>query len=174
MRKSWMAIGLVLIAAALALGAAACDDDDKDTATATATPGAAADTPTPGGGAQSEVTATLTEYTITLNTDSVPAGAVTFTASNIGGATHEFVVIKTDLASDALPAAADGSVDEEGAGIEVAGEAEDILAGEEATVELDLGAGAYVLICNVVDTDSSGNAVSHYDQGMHTAFTVTD
>ena len=173
MRRRLTIIGLLLVAGALAIGAVACDDDKKDTAAATATPGAA-DTPTPGGSAQSEVTATLTEYTITLNADSVPSGIVTFNATNGGTSTHEFVVIKTDLAADALPTAVDGSVDEEGAGIEVAGEAEDILAEQEATVELTLGAGDYVLICNVVDTDTAGNAVSHYAEGMYTAFTVTD
>jgi hypothetical protein len=47
--------------------------------------------------------------------------------------THEFVVFKTDLAADALPTASDGSVDEEGEGVELVDEIEDIAVGDTPT-----------------------------------------
>ena len=97
---------------------------------------------------------------------------VSFAVHWIRAEIHEFVIIKTDLEPDALPTAADGSVDEAGAGIEVIDEIEDIPAGESADpLAVDLEAGSYVLICNIVDEDVSPPE-SHYQEGMHTAFTV--
>ena len=83
---------------------------------------------------------------------------------------HEFVVFKTDLAPDALPTGEDGSVDEEGEGVELKDEIEDIAVGDTPTLTLDLDAGSYVFICNIVD--DGRRRVSHYQQGMRVAFTV--
>ncbi len=63
--------------------------------------------------------------------------------------------------------AEDGSVDEEGEGIELIDEIEDIPVGESQDVTAPLDAGSYVLICNIVE---SGEV--HYTLGMRTAFTV--
>jgi uncharacterized cupredoxin-like copper-binding protein len=119
-----------------------------------------------------DINATLEEWKITLSPTTGAAGEVTFTIDNIGEKDHEFVVVKTDLAPDALPTIAEGdetgTVDEEGAGIEAMGEEEDILAGTDNTVlKLTLAAGSYVIFCNVHDED-----LVHYQKGMHTAFTV--
>ena len=62
------------------------------------------------------VTATLgDDMRITLDRYSVPAGDVRFLVSNVGQATHELVVLKTDLAADSLVANPDvvGKVEEE-------------------------------------------------------------
>lgn len=120
-----------------------------------------------------DIKATLEEWKITLNPTTGAAGEVTFTINNQGEKDHEFVVVKTDLASDALPTIAEGdeagTVDEEGAGIEAAGEMEDILAGTDDNVlTLTLTAGHYVIFCNVHDED-----LVHYQKGMHTEFTVS-
>ena len=57
---------------------------------------------------------------------SAAAGDVTFNATNTGpDDVHEFVVFLTDLAPDALPTNEDGSVDEEGEGLELQGEIEE-------------------------------------------------
>ena len=104
--------------------------------------------------------------------DSVPAGSVTFRATNEGPEDHhELVVIQTDLAPDALPTAEDGSADEAGEGIEVIGEIEEFDVGGTQTGTFDLQAGNYVLICNVVE-EHEGEVEAHYKLGMRAAFTV--
>lgn len=120
-----------------------------------------------------DINATLEEWKITLSPSTGAAGEITFTIDNTGEKDHEFVVVKTDLAPDALPTIAEGdeagTVDEEGAGIEAMGEEEDILAGTDNTVlKLTLTAGHYVIFCNVHDED-----LVHYQKGMHTDFTVS-
>ena len=80
---------------------------------------------------------------------------------------HEFVVIRTDLAPDALPTNDDGSVNEDGDGIEVIDEVEELEVGDSDDLTVSLEPGAYVLICNIVESDES-----HYQFGMRTAFTV--
>lgn len=119
------------------------------------------------------VNVTLTEWAVILDKTSVPAGSVFFHVTNAGTKfKHEFVVIKTDLAPDALPADSTGRVDEEGgAGITYIGEVEELEIGASGDVSLPLTAGKYVLICNIVE--AGGGHESHYDQGMRVAFTVT-
>jgi uncharacterized cupredoxin-like copper-binding protein len=117
------------------------------------------------------VNVTVQEFAVIPDTTSAPAGEVTFTVTNTGpDDVHEFVVVKTDLAPEALPTEANGSVDETGAGIEPVDEIEDIAVGDTQTVAVDLDAGSYVLMCNIYD---KAEKESHYQQGMHTAFTVT-
>jgi len=99
---------------------------------------------------------------------STSAGSVTFNVKNTGPKdAHEMVVIKTDLAPEALPTKADGSIDEEGAGVTAMGEVEEVAVGTSKTVTIDLAPGKYVLVCNVVDGDEI-----HYKLGMRTAFEV--
>lgn len=123
-----------------------------------------------GGGEATTVSVTLQEFSVIPAQDSAPAGSVTFEATNDGpNDVHEFVVIKTDLAPDALPTDETGAVDEEGEGIEVVDEIEDIAVGDTQSVTVDLEAGSYVLICNIYDADEQE---AHYQEGMRTAFTV--
>jgi uncharacterized cupredoxin-like copper-binding protein len=115
---------------------------------------------------------TLQEFSVTPAPKSAPAGQVTFDAKNTGPKDpHELVVIKTDLAPDALPTTSEGKVDENGAGIEVIGEIEEFKVGETQSKAFDLTAGSYVLICNVVE-EEEGKTEAHYKQGMRTDFTV--
>ena len=44
----------------------------------------------------------LGEWFVDLDSDSVPAGSITFDVINRGGQPHEFIIIQTDLAPDAL------------------------------------------------------------------------
>jgi uncharacterized cupredoxin-like copper-binding protein len=116
---------------------------------------------------------TLQEFAILPAQTSVPAGTVTFEATNTGPAEeHEMVVLKTDLAPNALPTQADGSADEEGAGVQSIGEIAEFPAGQTESGTFDLQPGHYVLICNIVDTNN-GQTVSHYHQGMWVEFTVS-
>jgi uncharacterized cupredoxin-like copper-binding protein len=123
-----------------------------------------------GGDEGGTVEITLQEFAVGADPASVSAGSVTFEATNEGpDDVHEFVVIATDLGVTKLPTVEDGSVDEEGEGLEVIGEIEDIPVGETQSVTLDLEAGNYALICNIYDADEDE---AHYQEGMRTPFTV--
>jgi len=126
--------------------------------------GAACGSDNDSGGETGTVSATERDFSIELSSSEVPAGAVTFDISNEGPSVHEFVVFKTDLAPDQLQVTS-GAVDEEGEGIEPVDEVEDIAADSTETLDVNLEAGSYVVICNVP---------GHYEQGMHAALTATD
>jgi uncharacterized cupredoxin-like copper-binding protein len=115
-------------------------------------------------GGDGGVAATEQDFTITLEDTELPAGETTFDISNEAEQTHEFVVIKTDLAADQLPTDDSGDVDENGEGIEPVDEVEDIAAGSTESLTVNLDPGNYVVICNLP---------GHYRQGMHQAFTVS-
>lgn len=138
--------GFVL--ATLALGLAGCPQD--------------------GGVGGTVVDVSLAEYRVTPDTGSAPSGAITFRVSNEGAVVHEFLVVRTDLAPDALPAEANGAYDENAAGTVVRGELGSINPGQTRNLTLNLEAGSYVLLCNMVN-----QGFAHYSLGMRTAFTVT-
>ena len=139
----------ILTAAVALLGAVACSSSSSSTASSA------------GGSDTGGVSATEKDFSIDLATSSAPAGSVTFNISNEGPSAHEFVIIKTDDAPDALPVK-DNTVEEDK--IDVVDEAEDIAPSTTATLTTDLEAGSYVIICNIP---------AHYEQGMHAAFTVS-
>jgi uncharacterized cupredoxin-like copper-binding protein len=94
----------------------------------------------------------------------VPAGMVRFDLVNNGPSTHEFIVVRSDRASDKLPLQRDGlTVDEEGPGVDDVDEAEGLDIADRRTLTLALAPGHYVLFCNME---------GHYLGGMHAAFTV--
>jgi uncharacterized cupredoxin-like copper-binding protein len=118
----------------------------------------------------STVAVTLQEWAVVPDVESAPAGSVTFNVTNEGpDDVHEFVILGTDLAPDALPTDETGTVDEAGEGIEVIDEIEDIAVGDSGSVTVDLEAGSYVLLCNIYTEEE---AEAHYTMGMRTAFTV--
>jgi uncharacterized cupredoxin-like copper-binding protein len=150
----------------LTLVAAGCSSDDGGGSTGVSGGNTGAT------GAGTTVDVTVQEYAILPGTATAAAGTVTFDVTNNGpDDTHEFVVFKTDLAPDALPTTEDGSVDETGEGVELIDELEDIAVGDTPALTVDLAAGNYVFICNIVEQEG-GETVSHYQQGMRVAFTV--
>ena len=142
-------LGVVLMCAA-ALSFVSCENHDDNATT---------------------VGVTLREFSVTPDHSSAPAGVITFEVSNAGEDMHEFLVIKTNLAPDALPTESNGSYEEDGAGTELLDEIEEIDPGGSAELSLDLEAGHYVLICNMVHVEEVEVEV-HYALGMRTAFTV--
>jgi uncharacterized cupredoxin-like copper-binding protein len=158
-RRRRAAISVATIAV-LALVSAACSDDDGGSTGATGEET----------GAAGAVDVTVQEFAVIPGSSSAPAGDVTFNVTNTGpDDVHEFVVFLTDLAPDALPTNEDGSVDEEGEGLELQGEIEDIAVDDTQSLTVDLTAGNYVLICNIYDADEQE---AHYQEGMRVAFTV--
>ena len=143
---------LIAALAAVALVTVACADDG-------------------GNGGSTSIDITLQEWAVVPSQASTPAGEITFAISNDGQETHEFVVVRTDLPILDLPTNEDGSVSEEGEGMEVIDEVEDIPSGDNATLTVTLEAGTYALICNIVE-EENGEVESHFQMGMRTSFEV--
>lgn len=118
---------------------------------------------TTGDGGGKAVNVELKDFAITSDASSVEAGAVSFVVTNAGPSEHEFVVLATDLAPDALPVEG-AAVEEEASGIEAIGEIEEFEAGGTKTASFDLAPGSYVFICNIP---------GHYQSGMTVGFEVT-
>ena len=115
-----------------------------------------------GGGGGNTVDATVKDFAIGLDPSTGSAGDVTFNVTNAGPSVHEFVVFETDLAPDALPVE-DGTVPEDSSELTAVDELEDLEPGSTTPLDVTLEAGSYVVICNIP---------GHYEQGMHTGFTV--
>ncbi len=126
----------------------------------------------------------LDEWSITSPTTRLRAGKVGIVATNNGSETHELVIVRADDTSS-LPTKTDGSVDEDKIPeAKKVGEIPNLAAGKSASKTIDLAAGRYVAICNLVDqmgnggmggnhNGSGGMRHNHFVLGMHTEFTVT-
>lgn len=151
----------------VSLGIAACSSGAGSST-------APADSPASGssGSGTTNVDVTLQEWAVVPAEDSVPTGDVSFHVTNTGPEdVHEFVVLRTDLDPSALPTDATGTVSEDGEGIQVVDEIEDIPVGESQDLTVSLAAGKYVLLCNIY---AESEKEAHYQMGMRIAFSVTD
>jgi uncharacterized cupredoxin-like copper-binding protein len=154
MRRSTASV--VAAAAGVWSFAAGCGDDDDG--------GEAA-----GGG---EVNVVVSEFIVEPDPESVDAGEVTFVVDNQGGEIHEFLVVDAASADD-LPVDGDGAFDEAAFGADkVLDEVEDIESGDTAELTLDLEPGDYLLLCNLVEEEETGEVESHFAEGMYATFTV--
>lgn len=133
----------------------ACGDDEEG----------GARTPT-----ASTVNVELREWSVLPQHPDVAAGEVTLVAVNAGSELHELLAVKTDLGAHDLPRDDDGGADEHK--VEVVGRTEPLLPGESANLVLSFDPGKYLLLCNIVETEPSGETESHYQQGMGAAFVV--
>ncbi|MFD1554698.1 plastocyanin/azurin family copper-binding protein [Paraburkholderia silviterrae] len=117
----------------------------------------------PASWAQQTVRATLLSTAIQLDKHKVKTGRVTIDVKNSAdnNMEHELVVLKTDLADNALPVNK-GQVPEHQ--LRKVGEVEDIAPGKSKHMSFSLAPGHYVLICN---------KPGHYAAGMHTTLAVT-
>jgi uncharacterized cupredoxin-like copper-binding protein len=124
------------------------------------TPAACSDAAQPKGPV---VDITLKDFHIDTATASLAAGDVVLQVHNEAPATHEFVVVRTNLPADALPLGPDGlSVNEDW--LDGIGELSDVGAGTVGTLPLNLGPGHYVFFCNLD---------GHYLGGMHAVLEVS-
>jgi len=113
-----------------------------------------------GSGATGDVIVTLKDFSVAATPGTFAAGPVSFGIDNDGPSVHEFVVLRTDDAPDALPVE-NGVIPEDQ--IDLIDEVEDLAPGTNSSLDVNLDAGAYVLVCNLP---------AHYEQGMFAAFTV--
>lgn len=114
------------------------------------------------GWAQQTVKVTLLSNSIQLETHNVKTGRVKLDVKNAAdnNMKHELVVLKTDLADDALPVSKGQVLEHK---LRKIGEVEDISPGTSKHASFKLAPGHYVLICN---------KPGHYEAGMHTALAV--
>jgi hypothetical protein len=123
-------------------------------------PAACSGTPQPKG---EVVDITLRDFHIDTGTPSATSGDVDFEVHNEAPATHEFVVVRTDLPADALTLGPDGlSVNEDW--LDGVGELNEVPAGTVGTLALHLAPGRYVFFCNLD---------GHYLGGMHGVLEVS-
>jgi len=118
------------------------------------------------------VDVTVVEFSVSVDVPDAPAGLVLFRVHNVGEEEHEFIVVKTDLSIPEMPLNADGSLNEEGEGIEVVHEVEDIAPGSTRGVLVRLESGHHVLLCNRVEVEEDGEVEAHFSEGMRTDFNV--
>ena len=124
----------------------------------TPTPVATPAAPPPG----TTVAVTLVDMAVRLSIASVPAGTVTFSVTNGGTTSHEFVVLQTSIAQSALAPdpANPGTVLEPG----FLGKVPNLAPRATGSLTLVLGPGSYIVLCN---------DPAHYSAlGMHAAFSV--
>lgn len=113
-----------------------------------------------GSDATGDVIVTMKDFSLTAEPGTFAAGTISFGIQNDGPSAHEFVVLRTDEAPDAL-AVENGVIPEDQ--VDLVDEAEDIAPGTSTALSVNLEAGSYVLVCNLP---------AHYESGMHAAFTV--
>ena len=104
----------------------------------------------------------VSEWAVTMDEASAPAGDLTFRIRNSGTIDHEFVVVKTDIPAGEIPVQG-GLFAEDQEGIDVIDEIPPFAAGRTEELAITLDAGQYQLVCNLP---------GHYQAGMHTAFIV--
>jgi hypothetical protein len=124
---------------------------------------------TSGGG---QLNVTLDEWSITLDKTSLPEGPIEFTIKNAGEKQHEFIILRTDIASDELPTNDDGSADLDAPDLDELQTVDELDDGDETGRTYTLDAGNYVFIDNTVEEENS-EKVSYYENGMRVGFTIT-
>jgi uncharacterized cupredoxin-like copper-binding protein len=131
-----------------------------------------------GGVVPSATTVTLQEYTMTPHAAALKAGTVRLNVNNVGSITHELVLVRAPSVS-ALPIVqtatkdrAVGDVNEEAIPNSAKmGETGDIKPGQTVVKTFKLTPGAYVMFCNIDNTNPDGTVLNHFHQGM--AATIT-
>lgn len=160
-RLSVALVSLVIAATAAACGGSGSTPSSQPSGPPAASPSASA----------AEVSASpvgaqpigLSEWKVVV-ASSIKSGTLDFTITNNGAAPHELLIFKSDLEPAAYPTDAAGDIVEEGAGVTLVSDGENIdPAGSQART-VDLAPGKYVFVCNIP---------GHFKQGMFTVVTVT-
>jgi uncharacterized cupredoxin-like copper-binding protein len=110
------------------------------------------------------MTATARDFRIWLGTATTSAGPTTFVLHSRGPSSHEFKIVRTDLAPADLPLGADGlTVDEDSPQLSKLTRLAGIDIGQTLTSVVTLSPGNYVIFCNYE---------GHYLGGMHVGLRV--
>jgi len=108
-------------------------------------------------------TISLYEYKV-IAPVSLKAGKSTFTITNFGTMPHELLVFKSALAPAKYPTDASGDIIEDGPGVTLLSDGDNIDPTKAQVRTIDLTPGTYVFVCNIP---------GHFKQGMFTTVTVT-
>ena len=131
-----------------------------------------------GGAIGSTATVKLQEFGISASPGLVRAGKVTFDVSNVGGITHELVIVRAPSVPT-LPVVtvagerSVGAVDEEAIPeSDKLGESGDVKAQGHVTKHFTMKPGTYVLFCNIDNINKDKTVTNHFVKGMHATLTV--
>jgi uncharacterized cupredoxin-like copper-binding protein len=152
-RLSTLVLFFALAAGATACAAAGTSPSSAPTATPVPTSQPTAANPT----------IVLSEWKVAV-ASTLKAGKVTFTITNAGTVPHELLVFKSDLDEAAYPKDSAGDIVEDGPGINLLSDGDNINPGGSQTRTVDLTPGKYLFVCNIT---------GHFKSGMFTVATVT-
>jgi uncharacterized cupredoxin-like copper-binding protein len=121
-------------------------------------------TVTPPTAEQAYIPAALSEWHVAVPS-TIKAGTVNLEAANFGTIQHELLVFKSDLAPSAFPIDKNGDIVEDGPGINLVSDGDNIDPGKTQTRTVDLTQpGTYLFVCNIP---------GHFKAGMFSVVTVT-
>jgi uncharacterized cupredoxin-like copper-binding protein len=153
-------LAILIAAAAVACGNSAATSSSQPSTAPAASPNQSAAVSASALGGQ---TITLSEFKVEV-ASTLKSGKTDFTIANKGLAPHELLVFKSDLAPAAYPTDAAGDIKEEGAGVTLVSDGENIDPGGTQARTVDLVPGNYLFVCNIA---------GHFKQGMSIVVTVT-
>jgi uncharacterized cupredoxin-like copper-binding protein len=105
----------------------------------------------------------LTEWKVAM-VPTMRAGAFIFAITNSGTIPHELLIFESKLEPSAYPTQSSGGINEEGAGVALVSDGENIDPGGSQPRKITLKAGKYLFVCNIP---------GHFQQGMYTVVTLT-
>jgi uncharacterized cupredoxin-like copper-binding protein len=106
----------------------------------------------------------LSEWSVGVPT-TIAAGSVNLSITNIGKIPHELLVFKSDLAPSTLPLDSHGNIIEDGPGVNLVSDGDNIDPGGTQSRQVDLSKpGQYIFVCNIP---------GHFKAGMFTVVNVT-
>jgi uncharacterized cupredoxin-like copper-binding protein len=121
-------------------------------------------TVTPPSAQQAYVAAGLSEWHVAVPT-MITAGTVNLEAANFGTIQHELLVFRSDLPPSQFPVDKNGNIVEDGPGIALISDGDNIDPGKTQTRTVDLTQpGSYLFVCNIP---------GHFKAGMYSVVTVT-
>ena len=162
-------VSIAIAAASAACGGSAAPASQPAAAATPATPPSTAPTAAPSvppvaaASAATAPSVSLTEWKVVVS-GTIKAGKTNLTIRDIGVAPHELLVFKSDRDASAYPVDKAGDIKEEGAGVELLSDGENIDPGGTQTRTIDLAPGKYLFVCNIP---------GHFKQGMFREVTVT-
>jgi uncharacterized cupredoxin-like copper-binding protein len=113
---------------------------------------------------QAYIPASLNEWHVAVP-NSIHAGTVVLEAANFGTIQHELLVFKSDLPPSGFPLDPDGNIIEDGPGINLVSDGDNLDPGTTQSRTVDLTQpGSYLFLCNIP---------GHFKAGMFSVVTVT-
>jgi uncharacterized cupredoxin-like copper-binding protein len=156
--------GLATVACAASASSSAPSPAPPSSSPSVAAPSASAtaaatEAASPSAGGQTIV---LSEWKVDIASP-VKAGTTNFSITNNGTAPHELLVFKSNLEPAAYPTDSAGDITEDGPGVTLVSDGENIDPGGSQDRTVDLTPGTYLFVCNIA---------GHFKQGMFTVVTV--